>query len=505
MYIKGLVFGLLDIAVRIENPVLAAKLRSFTITWSRFGFYDLIIENNDINKILDEAVERGYEYCLIQAYGHVIGEFWYPQHWERRDFRSALEDWIENHDFFVAGHIMSGQDDGYGLSTQCLLVNLSHYQKFDRPAFNRESSEPIQLMKPVPNTAYAYNGDLPLQLRSSDELETYTPKYPGWNFIDISLKNKKTVYSFNETINASKSSLYSDINPDIKEFTNYLDQGILNHERNGSNNHLPDNHKKFLNVIDLQTKNSRRGVFIWNLESYTDIEIPPPEFKSPLSALYSVASGFKPNRILHTHGFDNHTKVVFFDYSSNALEVKKLLHQEWDGEDYPRFLKYVFKKFPYPETFYHLWAELTPDSINWDDMYRFWQDEIDKWGSEQEIKNHWAAYRELEHVYVPCNILTEQDKLLAHIERQPNAVIWWSNAFFTVYSNWYYTLDERKQIYDEWVRRLVAKNPDIYLNGSDYNNISVNFIQAKPYLDQYSKHGNSYLDPYKLNKLEIRF
>ena len=175
------------------------------------------------------------------------------------------------------------------------------------------------------------------------------------------------------------------------------------------------------------------------------------------------------------------------------------------GEDYPRFLKYMFKKFPHPETYYHLWAELTPDNVNWNDMYQYWQNEIDKWGGPQVIKSHWVAYQELEHVYVRCNILTEPEILLAQMDHQPHSVIWWSNAFFTVHSNWYYTLDERKQIYDRWIMSLAAKNPHIFLYGSDYNNISVNFIRAKMYLDEYSKHAGSYLDPYKLHEHEIRF
>ena len=146
MYIENLVFGLLDISNSIENPILAAKLRSFTITWTRYSYHDLIIENNSINKILDEALERGNKYCLIQAYGHIIGEFWYPKHWERKSFQSALKDWIENHDFFIAGHIIEGKDGWYGLSTQCLLVNLDYYEKFGRPVFNQVSHKPLNLI-----------------------------------------------------------------------------------------------------------------------------------------------------------------------------------------------------------------------------------------------------------------------------------------------------------------------------------------------------------------------
>ncbi len=66
-------------------------------------------------------------------------------------------------------------------------------------------------------------------------------------------------------------------------------------------------------------------------------------------------------------------------------------------------------------------------------------------------------------------------------------------------------MDERKEIYDAWIRKLAAHNPDIFLYGSDCNNVSVNYIQAKPYLDRYSELGGSHLNPVKLHKHELRF
>jgi len=251
--------------------------------------------------------------------------------------------------------------------------------------------------------------------------------------------------------------------------------------------------------------NAKRGVFICNIESYADIEETPPAFKPPLSRLYCVAAGFKPNRILHTHGFDEDTRILFFDYSPNALNVRKLLDQEWDGEDYPRFVRYVFKKFPYPETFYHLWANLAPDELNWSDVERIWQDEINKWGGQEVIKNHWAEYKELKRDYVQSNILTEQHKILERIENSANSVIWWSNAFFTVYSNWLYTIDEKKRFYDNWIAGLAARNPAIFIYGSDYNNTSVNCIQAGEYWSFYREHGADFLNPHRLYRHEMRF
>ena len=42
--------------------------------------------------------------------------------------------------------------------------------------------------------------------------------------------------------------------------------------------------------------------------------------------------------------------MVFFDYSPNALEVRKFILDEWNGRDFPSFCERIFEAFPAPET-----------------------------------------------------------------------------------------------------------------------------------------------------------
>ena len=34
-----------------------------------------------------------------------------------------------------------------------------------------------------------------------------------------------------------------------------------------------------------QASSARRGVFLWNIESYADVETPPEDFRGPISTL----------------------------------------------------------------------------------------------------------------------------------------------------------------------------------------------------------------------------
>jgi len=262
---------------------------------------------------------------------------------------------------------------------------------------------------------------------------------------------------------------------------------------------------EFLPDLQRQSELGERGVFVLNFESYRDIEEPPPGFEAPVSVLYSVGAGLKPNRILQTHGFDARTRVVYFDYSAQALEFRRLLRAEWDGRRYPDFLRSVFQKMPAPGAHYFLWPGAVPDRLDWQEMDRLWAAEVARWGGEHELAGHWLRYRELDHEFLQCNILTGHDKLLEQISDQGGAVIWWSNAFCTMFSAFHYTLDEKRQFYDAWIDKLAARAPGILLNGSDHSNSPVNCINAADYRKKYMETGGDALAERRLYRHAMRF
>jgi hypothetical protein len=239
------------------------------------------------------------------------------------------------------------------------------------------------------------------------------------------------------------------------------------------------------------------------VESYHDIAEPPGSFSGPVGTLYCVAAGFKPNMILKTHGLSADTKLVFFDYSPQALAFRKLLHEEWNGVDYPGFLEHVFRRLPSKETHYHLWNDKRPEELSAGDFEQAWETELARWGGADAFRDHWQQYRKLQHEFVVCNILTQPQMLFERVGQGKNDVIWWSNAFFTVFSNWFYTLDNRRAIYDVWVKGLAGRNPQLHLNGFDYNNSGVNHVQAAEYSEQYFLKGRDYLRPLQ-PRIQIR-
>jgi hypothetical protein len=455
MYPDGLVFGLLNASDQIRNTQLFEQLRNLTISWSRYGYRGRIIEAASVDAILHEAGAAGYRWCFIQSCGHMIGESWHPPHVESVPLEIALSHWIEKHEFLLTG-VLSGDD---GVDNQCMLVDLHHYRACGSPTVH--------------------------------------------DLIGAARRHGIAVHSFPPEIDSCRIYFDPTLCEQSPRFVQYLGSEIA--RLDGDDLGLGANCYRLLQSVRAQVSNARRGVFLWNVESYSDVTTPPEDFQPPVAAVYSVAAGFKPNMIVHSLGIDEQTRVVFFDYSEKALQIRKLIVDEWDGEDYPSFFRYVTKRYPHPDTFYQLWGDLTPDTITEVDIVQMWENEGRKWGGHHVIREHWRRYRKLAHEYVPCNLLGDRGHLLDRIGCERSAAIWWSNAFFTTLSNWLFTIDQRRAIYESWIRELAERNPAILLYGADFTNISVNHVRAAAYLKRLGDHGYDYLRPLKANTCEIRF
>jgi hypothetical protein len=497
-----IIFGLLDTSEGVSSREDADRARDLTIAWSRFKYFGPFIEDTQIDRILARASDLGMRYCLIQSYGHILSEIWSPEDDEAAEIIQVLGQWIQEHDFFVAGHVLHDDDQWFGLDTRCLLVNIEKYTAFSRPVFDLPCDEAINLADA--NVQLDDGGAVRCMLPSGQAIRKL-PRQPGWNFINTALQSNLPVFGFDPAINASMIYLDPKRPIPFSDTKNIIEQSDNTAEHDANIAVFEPKERQFLLKIQELTQNLRNGVFVWNIESYADIETPSPAFTPPLTSLYTVAAGFKPNRILETHQFDANTRMVIFDYSSQGLEYRRMLHEEWDGIDYPAFLRRLFRKIPTKNAYYLLWDGMTPDNLDWDLMADRWQQELDAWGGEQAFNDHWDRFQQVDVEYVECDVLSQQHRLLEHIRDEPNALIWWSNAFFSIYSNWLYSADERNSIYRKWIESLAHIAPQLLLYGSDCYNISVNAYTADEYWSWLKTAGSTELEPKKLHRHELRF
>ena len=459
-----LVLGLLDNSDDFPDASSAARARDLTIAWSRYKYPGEMHEHRQLDELLRLACQGEAGHCLVQSYGHILAEVWRPEGGDAPEIWGALQQWIDSQDFLATGHRLMQDGLPCGLNQDCLLVNLDHYRALGRPPLGQP---------------------------------------PWWNFFRIGQNANLAVIEFPADIEASLVRLDPSA-PEIWSPELKRPDGSSWPEASDAS----DKQEAFLSSMNLLTGQLRKGIFVWNLESYEDIETPSSRFTPPITSLYTVSAGFKPNRILQTHGFNTDTRMLVFDYSPRGLDFRRMLHEDWDGLDYPGFLRKLFRKIPPGDAFYLLWDGMTPDNLDWNLVERRWQEEITAWGGEEALAEHWARFRRIRVDYLSCDILAEHDVLLEQIRNEKNALIWWSNAFFSVHSNWLYRTEERQRFYRQWIEKLAGKAPDLLLYGSDYHNVSVNFYSATEYRDWFEAAIESGLDDLKpsgLKRYQMRY
>jgi len=447
---KNYIVGILDDSFVIPNATAAEKSKELTEFFTRFKYFGNIISGTSVNEILDKALKENVKYCLIQCIGHLIKEAY---------FFSLIEKWMDTHNFFITGHIMDKQNPNsahaeghgyYGLHKQCLLVNLEYYKKFDKPVYGNKKSMNKELLSKAQRHVHNIHDDYtPLSLKPTEETETCTPLVDGWNFINKSLENGLTVYNFHPKIREQKQYVYP--NKSAAE---------LNYQLSWINN-----------IVTY----APTCVFFWNTEKYSDLKY--IKLDKPIDHLYSVAAAFKPNVILNTFDFTNNTKVTFYDYSKQALAFKKMIINSWDGEDYPDFLRWAKSKYSINET-----AGTMTENQSYEDL---WELEIQQWGSEKNLKNHWNNYKTLQHSYIHCDICENPEKITSKITKGGTQLIWWSNAFHTVNAHYLRGLQGAKKCYNEWLSQLSNTNENLYIMGKDYVNKPVEGSTLKEYLNEY--------------------
>jgi hypothetical protein len=492
----GLVFGLLDTSSEIGDGAAAARLRALTLAWSRYGYAGAVIEDDEIERILDRAQRAGFRYCLVQGYGHVlVEEAGFP--WEGPGgFRAALVEWINREDFLVTGRIVGSAAEGWGLDPALLLVNLKTYALLGRPRFNLDPAGLVSVARPAIGPRTLRGGPSPRWLGPSQRREPCRPGPPGRGFIEASLRGGRKVYNFEDALLAHSTPLYP-ADPDARaQFAVCLGLNIFKYgaePRPG----LTAGQRRFLDAVERQAQGAARAVLPFNLGSHRDVAEPPEDFKGPVATLYCAAAGFKANRILQTHCTDGRTRVVLFDAGPKALEYRRLMLAEWDGEEYPRFVRYAFRQLPGAEAVLAAGWCRSPEELDRCDLERLWGEELREWDGEAMFKRHWDVYRRLPHEFVCCDLLTEPEKLLERMADEASAVVWWDGAFFNVPANWLYLPEERRRRYEDWVRGLAARCPRAALYGRDHNNVAVTAVRAGAYAERYLQAGGDCLIPYK--------
>ena len=253
--------------------------------------------------------------------GTLFDENWYPAHWGRRDVHAFSR----------------GIDEATATSWPRAGLRAS-------PAGSYRDRRPLPAGQPealcrYSGGRYSRRPRWPSIATAGSTLSP-TEASLSWSLCDASQPAPRDDSSVRSTTTLAMVDLVSAAGRCRGRGVRYLARGIRRAFRparvwQGSVGHCPAK-RGYWRRCRGQIVGAKRGVFPWNSNLTMMSIFRRPGSTSPLKSVYCVAAGFKPYRILNTHGFDGDTRVVLFDYSPRALEFRHGCSSEWDGADLPR-------------------------------------------------------------------------------------------------------------------------------------------------------------------------
>ena len=87
---KNYVVGIYD-DTRHHSLTLDQKRKEITEFFTRFKYFGPIVVKQDINDVLNTALEYDVEFCIVQSIGHIIKD---------ASFFTFIEKWIKNQKLF---------------------------------------------------------------------------------------------------------------------------------------------------------------------------------------------------------------------------------------------------------------------------------------------------------------------------------------------------------------------------------------------------------------------
>ena len=157
-------------------------------------------------------------------------------------------------------------------------------------------------------------------------------------------------------------------------------------------------------------------------------------------------------QILNTNGFNDNTKIHYFDWCDASLLYKRDLIETWNGVDL------------------HLWLLEHDLKYNFASTYRgnyepFWQQELQDFGGAEAFKKLWDRYVNLEHNYYKIDIVNEPTNLFNIVKAQEgNKVLWTTNVWSSEMLHWNQGPDQLKIKWNKLKKMLEMIEPSYNRN-----------------------------------------
>lgn len=433
----GLYNQLADRSNSFQQRMKAISLYNLCVPFTEYNpDYDRdIIQNDNIDDIILEAYKRKSLWVIIFSYGVRI---------LHKDIISKMINYCLDNQYYLAGHILEDQSPNnklnyFSLHHQCCIIHLPTWNDVGRPKFgNNELTNGFVTLAERSKDNY-HDDYTPHWLKpSKDKISLEFNRRQGWNIISAFLAAEKTVGNLDWDIRNLKAHLYPEIDNNLEKYLNGEEVELST-----------DSQIELVNGIS-KIENISKTFFYFNTDHFEDYK----EFNNldnKCNSIYSVASGFFSLHLLKKSNWDLNTKVIYFDFSQVALDFKKYLIENWDGQDYDIAIKNFITSYKHEvKPLWHTGINFLSGNIP-NEFYDQWDKTVEYFGGKENWLTFWNDYKKLEHQYHRVNIIEDSSSLTDIIDKNKNNdrydVVWFSNCFNTSESVLYFSPDQLNESY----------------------------------------------------------
>lgn len=401
------------------------------------------VDHNDINYILEKAVEQNSDYAYIINYGHTATD---------PEILSKIIEHAKNNNYSIVGHIIDDYPINKGfyyLHTQCMLINIKDYIEVNKPKFNLGASV-VELELPciVRSNENAHGDYTPKYIKRTEGVRNYTGLlHNGWGLVKTFIEHNKIIGNFSSEIRNNISNLYPELRNDLEKVLNGDDTGLP----------VEVNQREYIEKTNIS--NFDKDVFVFN--TCPDILELDYNKETLLDSIYCVAAGFMPLILLDKCNWNNQTTFVYFDINIHSLNFKKYLLENWDGVDYINVIEHYKNNInnEFLPTWFH------NNHVLWQNE---WEKIIEHFGGLSKWLDFWNRYKKLDHKFIQCDTIKDPT-LLYEIMNQHNGnnLIWISNIFYTNMTVRYYHPDNVEKLYNTFIDGLYKNNNNLQICGFD--------------------------------------
>jgi hypothetical protein len=431
---KKILYAVVDQAeVRNKHPKLFKKVLDITFVMTQRLSESTTRGDVRYFNTIDDAMDSSdnYDIVIVQSVGNFI---------RQNSFFEELNNYYKsNPSFFLLAFTLDWQSEkGEGwieIHNQMMVVNVHTWKKLGSPKFGGWETATEELPNYIRSEENFHDRYTPYWIKGSDGSSMMTRRYPGWGFIKAALSNGMQIDNFTQRMRDCRLYIY----PEHESENLY--NAFLNRDESLVSN---PNQKKWI-------KNSlspKSTIWIYNSENY--------RFSVPLKycdTYVGTAAGFKYLDILN---YNDDVKFVFYDYSEESLDWIKDLKENWDGNDFPSYIKNkpleLKKKYKYINS-----------SVEENQLLLFRD-----FGGEEKFKKLWNIFRSSKAEFIKCNLFDNNDltSVLSNVTTT-RPLFYYSNIFATDFTMVMFTREEADEKYRDFISTVKTQYPDSLMYGCD--------------------------------------